>query len=308
MSGSRARSIDIYAYGMLAASTLHRLSEPFPVAEGYGEILSTQTMTGGEALNSALVLARLGWRVRLDGNWIGDNRGGKELLAFLRRSTLDISRVRVKKGYAGAEEVVFSGPDGRTIFGNYIRVTWTTRQWNIPNAGDLNGARAACIDPFFRGESERAARLAVRLGIPYVTVDCAPDSFLAVHAAANILSGEYLDREYRSRPREDLFEEYRRTARGLVIFTGGGGGIRYGRCGEPARTAESFAIDAVDTTGAGDAFRAGMTVGVLQGWPDAASIRYASAVAALVCLSFPGVLRSPTTRQVARFLHSHPER
>jgi sulfofructose kinase len=305
MAGRKVRSTDVYAYGMVAASTLHLLSMPFPAPEGYAEIRSTHAMTGGEALNSALVLARLGLRVRLDGNWVGDNSAGQSLLALLRRTSIDSSLLRVKKSYAGAEEVVFSDAAGRTIFGNYVRINLTTRQWNVPRFGDLAGAGAASIDPFFRGESEQAAQFAVRLGIPYVTVDCAPDSYIAVHAAANVVSGEYLAREFRQRGKDEVFGEYRRRAEGLVVFTGGGGELWFARRDGPVQTARPFVLDPVDTTGAGDAFRAGMVMGMFRGWTDADCIRYASAVAALVCLSFPGVLHSPTSRQVARFLRSH---
>jgi sugar/nucleoside kinase (ribokinase family) len=301
----KTNSVDVYAYGMLAASTLHLLSQPFPASEGYGEIRATHAMTGGEALNSSLVLSRLGLRNRLDGNWIGDNPGGKSLLGILRKTSIDVSRLRVKKGYTGAEEVVFSDAAGRTIFGNYIRINSTTRQWNIPKLRDVAGARAANIDPFFGKESEQAARYAVRLGIPFVTVDCAPESYLAIHAAVNVVSEEYREREFRGRERRALFADYQRLAEGLTVFTSGGGEILYGRRGQPAGTARAFRIDPVDTTGAGDAFRAGMVMGVYRGWPDAECIRYASALAALVCLSLPGVIHSPTRRQVEEFLASH---
>ena len=40
---------DVFAYGVVSASTLYRLKGSFPEAEGYGEILDTHPMTGGEA-------------------------------------------------------------------------------------------------------------------------------------------------------------------------------------------------------------------------------------------------------------------
>jgi sugar/nucleoside kinase (ribokinase family) len=164
--GRKSSGVDVYSYGMIAASTLHLLSQPFPPAEGYAEIRDTLRMTGGEALNSWLVLRRLGLSVRLDGNWIGDDPGGKRLFRCIRQAGIDTKLLRMRRGYAGASEVVFADSIGRTVFGNYIRINLTTRKWNIPRKRDLAGARVASIDPFFRGESVRAAQCAVEMGIP----------------------------------------------------------------------------------------------------------------------------------------------
>jgi sugar/nucleoside kinase (ribokinase family) len=72
-------SFDVYVYGVIASSTLHLLQHSFPSPDGYAEIVQTYSMTGGEALNSAIVLSRLGLRVQLDGNWLGDTTQGKHL-------------------------------------------------------------------------------------------------------------------------------------------------------------------------------------------------------------------------------------
>jgi sugar/nucleoside kinase (ribokinase family) len=59
------KDLDVYAYGVIASSTLHLLSQPLPQPDGYAEIAQIHFMTGGEALNSAIVLSRLGLRVQL---------------------------------------------------------------------------------------------------------------------------------------------------------------------------------------------------------------------------------------------------
>jgi sugar/nucleoside kinase (ribokinase family) len=292
---------------MLAASTLHLLSQPFPPSEGYAEIRETLQMTGGEALNSSLVLHRLGLSVRLDGNWLGDNPGGRRLLKYLRQASIDTGLLRIRKGYAGAEEVVCADSTGRTVFGNYLRINLTSRQWNIPRKSDLAGARVANIDPFFREESVLAAHHAVRLGIPFVTVDSPPDTYASIHAAINIVSREFLLREFPGYAVDTMMDVYLRQSQGLVVLTDGAADILFARRGGPVRRFRPFRIKAVDTTGAGDSFRAGMVMGLYHGWGDEEAIRYASAVAALVCLSFPGVLRSPIRRQVSDFLKTHSE-
>jgi sugar/nucleoside kinase (ribokinase family) len=112
--------IDVYAYGVISSSTLHLLRHPFPMPDGYAEIAQTYSMTGGEALNSSIVLSRLGLRVQLDGNWLGDTVEGEQLLKTIQHYNIDIRRLKIKKGYSGVREIVFSDEQSRTIFGNYV--------------------------------------------------------------------------------------------------------------------------------------------------------------------------------------------
>jgi sugar/nucleoside kinase (ribokinase family) len=72
--------------------------------------------------------------------------------------------------------------------------------------------------------------------------------------------------------------------------------------GEPVKTFQPFDVDVVDTTGGGDAFRAGIVYGYLRGWSPEKMVRFAAAVAGLVCTRFPGVLDAPTLDEVVRFM------
>jgi len=298
-------SYNVYAYGMIASSTLHILRKSFPAPDGYAEIAQTYSMTGGEALNSSIVLSQLGQRVFLDGTWIGDNPNGRTLLETIRKYEIDTNRLRVKKKYAGVNEIVFSDEHSRTIFGNYIDVLFTSRQWNIPRKADISQARIVCIDPFFHDESMLVARYASELKIPYVTIDCSPTSELATGAAANIISGEYRDREYPEADMAELFNEYLAHTTGLVIFSVGSQEILYGRKGEPIESFTPFSVQAIDTAGAGDSFRAGVILGLLKGWHDERIIEYSAALAGIICTTAPGVLRCPTHRAILKFIREH---
>jgi len=292
----------VYAYGVISSSTLHLLNQPFPAPDSYAELGKTYPMTGGEALNSAIVLSRLGISVLLDGNWIGDTADGRQLLETIGKYQIDAHRLKVKKGYAGVCEIVFSDENTRTIFGNYVDLLTTARKWNIPHKVDLARARIVCIDPPFRDESALAGKYATKLGIPYVTIDCPYDQDLAREAEVVIVSGEFRDREYPQADLSALFSAYQQGARGLVVFTVGSAEILYGRAGEPVRRFAPYKIKVIDSAGAGDSFRAGVIYGLLQGWEEDQIIRYAVAISAMVCASFPGVLNSPTHPEVMKFL------
>ncbi|MAT42892.1 MAG: carbohydrate kinase [Anaerolineaceae bacterium] len=293
---------DVYAYGVISSSTLHLLSQPFPKPDEYAEIKQTHFMTGGEALNSAIVLSRLGLRVQLDGNWIGDTPDGKRLLVTIQKYFIDTQRLKVKKGFAGVQEIVFSDEQSRTIFGNYIDLLSTTRKWNIPKKTDLKNARIICIDPPFLSESELAGKYAVDLGKPFVSIDCPYDHILSNAADVVIISGEFRKREYPQVEISELFSKYQSLAQGLVVFTVGDRDILYGRKGMPIKRFKPYQVKVVDSAGAGDSFRAGVIYGMLHEWPDEKIIQYASAVAGLVCERFPGVLNSPSHVEVEQFI------
>ena len=61
-------------------------------------------------------------------------------------------------------------------------------------------------------------------------------------------------------------------------------------------TIPTYAVDVVDTTGAGDAFNAGLAVGLAEGKPLAQAVRFANATAAL-CVTKPGTARSTPYRE-----------
>jgi sugar/nucleoside kinase (ribokinase family) len=61
----------------------------------------------------------------------------------------------------------------------------------------------------------------------------------------------------------------------------------------------------MDSAGAGDSFRAGVVYGLLKQWSDDRIVQYASAVAAMACQRFPGVLDSPTHSEVVQFIQTH---
>lgn len=297
-------TVDVYAYGMIASSTLHILKGPFPPPDGYAELDRSVRMTGGEACNSAIVLSRLGVKVLLDGVWLGDTPDGKWLLETLIACGIHTSPLRIQPGCDGVREIVFSDDRSRTIFGNYIQLQSAGSPWNVPQKEHLAAARLACIDPFFGEQSRLAGRYAVELGIPYITIDCPHDGALARNAAALIVSGEFRDREYPRADLLDLFAAYQQHASGLLIFTCGSEEALFARAGQPVQHFPTYPVKAIDTAGAGDAFRSGVAYGLLHGWSDLETVRYASALAAILCTRFPGVLDCPTHEEVMEFIIS----
>lgn len=293
---------EVLSYGVVAASTLLELADPFPEESGYAEVRGVHRSFGGEAAASAYVLARLGVPVRLAGTTLGYDEAAEWAIGRLSAAGVDCSGVPRAEGGGVPEFVVSSGAE-RTVLAGYGRML-AERDWAAPRRDLLEGCRMACLDPFFGEDSEQLARWCVEEGVPYVTIDTPPDSTVARHAEAIVVSGEYATRELGGGDRSALLDRFTASVPGLVVLTAGSQPILHRRGGGTAGVEAAVEVDVVDTTGAGDSFRAGLMYGLLQGEDDAGAVRTAAAVAAMVCMSAPGVLESPSADDLRAFTAS----
>jgi sugar/nucleoside kinase (ribokinase family) len=312
---------DVYLYGHVSTGVIVCLKDRYPEPDGYAEIAETLDNHCGEATGSAIVLARLGASVVLEGNWIGDTPACRGTLVFLESRGIDCSGLVVKPGYPGVNEITISDGESRTVFGRYMDLLFTTPQWEAPNLSRIAEAQIVCVDPSFGDTTLAVARAAKDAGKQLVTSDARHDSELAALADAIAVSGELMARDYpealrSEEARVELFAEYLERCPGLVIFTAGSRPLCYGR-GRSCRPAAGmigpgernqmvpFPVEIVDSAGAGDSFRGGLIYGMLCGWSDEAVVRFASAVAAIVCTTTPGCIHPPSLEQVKVFLEQH---
>jgi len=66
----------------------------------------------------------------------------------------------------------------------------------------------------------------------------------------------------------------------------------------------AFAIDALDTTGAGDVFRGGVIYGYFQGWPLEEILRFGNAAAAVSCTKLGGMASVPSAEEAQRLINA----
>jgi sugar/nucleoside kinase (ribokinase family) len=293
--------LDVYAYGMTVLSTIHRMARVLPEADGYGEIADTFVCPGGEAMNAAMLLARLGLRTALGGpHWGRETRG--VLTHYAERYAIDVTGIMNDEGFAGIRDLVLVDAHQRTVlgwFGHFF--SDSVQRWSEPNVAAIEQAEVIAIDPYFAGSSERAATVATRAGKPYVTIDCPYDGVLHANAAANVISRQFRAQHYPAVAAEELLAMYAARSRGLTIFTSGRGVVRYARP-DSGGTLAPFLVEAKSTLGAGDTFRAGIVYGIWRGFSDAACVRFASGLAALLCTRLPIADHAPTLREVEEFL------
>ena len=292
---------EAYLFGQVLGTHSFLLKGGFLQPDEYSEISEQYFLPGGETGTAATVLDSLGVTVRMDGTWIG-TEVAPMLKSFYEEKNVDLSPLHFSDDRGVMDYVVIAGlvrsPMGRfqTLFSDGKR--W----WSIPREEDIAGCKAAAIDPFFREETELAAKICIRLGIPYVTIDSRHDSFLHKHAAINVVSKECAGNDYSGMAPEAIMELMQQEAEGLTILTQGGGEMLYGRRGESLHRMKPFDVDVRSTLGAGDTFKAGCIYALLHDMSDEETVRFASACSAVAISRFPLPLNPPRLEEVKKLL------
>jgi sugar/nucleoside kinase (ribokinase family) len=294
--------LDAYVYGMTVFSTIHRLAGKFPALDTYGEIAGTWKVPGGEAMNAAMVLSRLGLRCKIGGPRLG-SESAPVVKAYTRRYGIDASGLSMEKGWPGVKDMILVDDDHRTVFGSFgAYFSDKHKRWDAPDPKACRGAGIVCVDPFFGQESETAARLCADAGTPYVTIDCPPSGALSVKAAATVVSREYRKQQFPGIGDDELLRRYSERGAGLIVFTSGSDRILYRRGLGKTGELMPFAVQAASTLGAGDVFRAGIAYGLYKGQDDDTAVRFAAALAAVACTRVPIADSPPALDEVERLL------
>lgn len=161
--------------------------------------------------------------------------------------------------------------------------------------------------------NEKVARLAKENGVR-VIINTAPyqpvtDAFLsgAYLVTPNEVEAEALtgiavtDLESADRAAQLLM------AKGVenVVITLGSRGV-YFRSGDHSEIVPAYPVQAVDTTGAGDAFNGGLVAALAEGKPLQEAVRFANALAAISVQRLGTTPSMPERKEVDTFLLNHP--
>lgn len=307
---------DIYLYGVIMQTNGFLLKHDFPKADSTCEIKEQYLLPGGETGMAAIVLNALGCKVKMDGNHLG-TRTKDMLQDFYGKTDIDISALHYAPDHDGMEDYVMIAGNSRTIFSTFAPYydLWEKGilRWNTPAEADICGAKVAAIDPWYDKQSLIAAEYCHKNSVPYVTIDDKPENEIAKHASIIVTSGEYIRShisEFHTPDNEKdgkiaLLKKYAEHTNSLVIITGGGGTIYYGR-GGVVKEFNTYRVEVVSTLCAGDVFKAGCVYSLLHEYDDDKTVQFASALAAVACTKFPLALNPPKLDEVANLMESQP--
>lgn len=254
---------DVLSYGTIGLDYILRVPY-WPTPERGAHTPGEEEHLGGKAANTAAFLAAWGLRVALSGSMLGDDAVGDRVVAHLGGfpglSTHYLDRA------AGRHSMycrILVNPAGeRTIIGVGVDEVITTP----PTAEMIADARVLTLDLFGGPERVEAARLAAGMGHPVVVGDVnRADHPVLPFASVALVSADEVGGH--GDPAEAFARSALAAGAGAVIVTDGPRDVAIYEPGcEPAFVSPPE-VPVVDTTGAGDAFRAGVVYGLVKGWP-----------------------------------------
>lgn len=291
--------MSVYCHGMYTWSTVHRVLDGLPPEDGYGEIAESWHVPAGEATNGAILMSAWGEIAWLDGAMLG-RATRAPMLAALHLRRVDASRLRDAPDLDGFTDCVLTNGSTRSVFGRFRALLGDgLRRCTAPDPEAIARSRIALVDPCFGADSRHAARLCFDAGVPCVVLDCRHDDPLHQHAAATVLSREFRRQHYPEARDAELLSIYTSSSAALTVFTHGSYPVLFARGSGPQACRRVIRVRARVTIGAGDAFRAGIAYGLLHGFGDEASVEFALAAAACVCVRGPIAALPPTLEEVA---------
>ncbi len=269
---------------------------------------------GGKGANAAAAIAKLGARSLLVGK-VGDDDFGRLELKALNAESVDTSCVGIDLNVQTSTAVIMvNDQHENTILVIMGANNAVDEQYIIqaltPQASTLN----AIIVDFEIPESAVAAT--VRFGkehhIP-VIVDAGPPRQFdpATWRDATILSPNEHEAAAMVGYAVDTDEAAERAARQLLAYGPRAVVLKRGAAGALLMTADEtfglpvFPVEALDTTGAGDAFTAMFTLAMLEGKPLREALRWGSAAGALATTRVGTMPALPTRADVETFLAAH---
>jgi ribokinase len=260
-----------------------------------------RTIPGGKGANQAVAAARLGAEVALVGA-VGHDAFGDQLYAGLAAEHIDLRHVqRLDDCASGTASITVATGENQIIVVPAANARVTPAHVEAARA-PIERADVVLVQMEIPLETVAATlRVGQRLGVP-VILNPAPAQQLPAewlqlaryvtpnqHELAILLGAE---------PHED-FRPLMQRAPCPVVLTHGSAGAWYREQGEPLHQ-PGFAVDVVDSTGAGDTFNAALAVFLHEG--VAVAVRKACAAAALSVTRLGAQGGMPTLHEVAFFL------
>ena len=279
---------------------------------------SVSICVGGDAINQAQTLARLGHSVAYMGS-VGRDAAGECILTQAKAAGVDMSRVRVLDDVASAicVTMIDDGDDRHSV----PSTAMSSNKAFCLGTVDLDAVRAAKVVSFgslfcfpkLSDQDLEAIFAAAKAGGALTCADMKLIEGAAMEQFGRAL--KQLDYLFANKDEaaafsgrdvpEDMADYFLGLGVGHVIVKLGGRGCLIKGGGE-CRRVPPFYVKPVDTTGAGDNFAAGFISALCRGLPFAACARFASATAAITVQSIGSSTGVKSIEQVLSFIEQYP--
>lgn len=265
-------------------------------------IVERHLLCGGQTATTLCACASFGLRTAYAGV-VGTDPEGRLMRETLAARGIDVQHVFEHATTTRGSVILVDRATGDRIVLSDRNARLHFEPGEIP-PGLIAAGRWVHVDDVDEEAAIQAAVLATAAGVP-VTSDI---DKIKTHTETLVRSVTYpiFDDQVPlvltgERDGERALRKLRRVNGGLLCMTLGEDGA-LALDGDRTHHSPAFKVDAKDTTGAGDVFRAGFIYGLLQGWKVPELLRFANAAAALSCTRLGAIASVPSLSDVERLM------
>jgi len=301
LQGKKARRPVVLCAGIAVEDFIFRV-EAFPEPGAKIHAAELIAMPGGCAANAAVAVARLGGEARFAGP-VGTDEASARFLAGMARNDVDTGGVVRVAGASISVSGIFVDRAGEKMVATRRGERLAEARPADPDrlVADIDVVMADNRFPDFVEPILCAARrrgIAAVLDGDRATQPADPLFGIASHV---IFSSEALRATTGLADLEAALRVIARFARGFLAVTNGPDDVLW-LAGTSVRRMPVFAVEAIDTLGAGDTFHGAFALALAERREPIAAMRFAAAAAALKCMRFGGISGTPLRAEVEAFL------
>ena len=295
---------DVLGVGCNSVDYVYRLpASPKPdSATSKLRISSHHTMCGGQMATAMAACAGFGLKTAYLGS-AGNDHNGRLIISELSGRGVDVSNVLTRECANRFAVIAVDETTGERMV-----------LWDRDNRLDLSkeeldpalirSARLIHVDDEEQEAAIATALIARNDGIPVTSdIDRITDRTTELVAAVSIpmFANHVLPAITGESDVERALRALRRTHQGMLCVTLGAEGAML-LVGDQLIVEKGFPISAVDTTGAGDVFRAAFIYGLLNQYPPQRMLRFANAAAAVSCTRAGAIAGVPALDEVEQLM------
>ncbi|MBR0742221.1 sugar kinase [Bradyrhizobium liaoningense] len=302
---SQARPAHVICLGLSALDQVWRVDRPFAGGSEKIKAVEYGTLGGGMAANASVAVAKLGASVAFWGR-AGNDAAGHEMRSAFVAEGVDVENFRLF-------------PDGRSSVSGIIVDSSGERQivnfrGLYPEAADWlplkSVARASSVlaDPRWVEGAATMFREARARGIPTVLDGDMADAEVferLLPLTDHAIFSEPALTSFAGSARDASLAAVARFGCGVIAVTRGEGGVSWYENGQ-LHQQTAYAVEVVDTTGAGDVFHGAYALAIGVGLDVRAAMAFSAATAAMKCRHAGGRNGIPDINECLAFMRTTP--